>query len=372
MSTNYASLFAKKVDEKFSKESQAQLALNSDYKFTGVKTVNVYSIPVVPMNDYQRSGLSRYGVPKDLTTNVQTMTIRKDRGATYIIDKGDKIQKQMVLEAGRSLSRQISLVAIPEFDTYVFRVLAAAATARGGYATAPLNKGNAYEQFLKGMEYLGDRNVPDVGRVCFCTYGFYNLLKQDPAFVKYGNASQDMLKRGELGEVDGCKIVRVASSRLPAGAAFLITHKMAACGPKQLEDHFIHENPPGLSGWLVEYRVIYDCFVLNNKADAIYYHGSQPVLKYLIADTAATAVGKSTIQVLSEKEGGKRYYVSAAAASDLTTVTYGTAVTIGDWTELTGSEMEITPETGHTVVRVVEVDGENKPIAVGDAMLNIG
>lgn len=369
---NYASKYASKVDERFHKESQAMLALNSDYKFTGVKTVNVYSIPVVGMNNYQRSGTGRYGTPKDLSTNVQELTIMMDRSFTFIIDKGDKLQAQMVLEAGKALNRQLREVVIPEFDSYVFKTLAAAATKRGGYSTVAITKTNAYEQFLKGMEYLGNRNVPDVGRVCYCTYGFYNLIKQDSAFVKYGDASQEMLKRGELGEVDGCKIVRVASSRLPAGAAFLITHKMAACGPKQLNEYKIHDNPPGISGWLVEGRQIYDCFVLNNKADAIYYHGSQPVLKYLIADTAATNVGKTTIQVLSEKEGSKRYYVTAAEASALTAVTYGTAITASAWTELTASEVEITPASGHTVVRVVEVDGENKPIAVGDALLNIG
>jgi len=364
---NYASKYASKVDERFHKESQAMLALNSDYKFTGVKTVNVYSIPVVGMNNYQRSGSNRYGTPKDLSTNVQELTIKMDRSFTFIIDKGDKIQSQMVLEAGKALNRQMREVVIPEFDTYVFKTLAAAATKKGGYNTAELTVENAYGEFLRGMEYLGNRNVPDVGRVCFCSYGFYNLIKQNPSFVKYGDASQEMLRRGELGEVDGCKLVRVASSRLPAGAAFIITHKMAACGPKQLNEYKIHDNPPGVSGWLVEGRQIYDCFVLNEKADAIYYHGSQPVLKYLIAGTAATEAGKSTIQVLSEKEGSARYYVTAAEASTLTTVTYGAAIDTDAWTELTANEVEITPTAGHAVVRVVEVDGEGKPIAVGDA-----
>lgn len=369
---NYASKYAQQVDERFHKESQAALALNNDYKFSGVKTVNVYSIPVVGMNDYQRSGTGRYGSPNDLSTNVQELTIKRDRAFTYIIDKGDKEQTQMVLEAGKSLSRQLREVVIPEYDTYAFKVLAAAASEKGGYDTTAITKANAYEMFLKGMEYLGDNNVPDAGRVCFCTYKFYNLLKQDSAFVKYGNASQEMLKRGELGEVDGCKIVRVASSRLPAGAAFLITHKCAACGPKQLNEHKIHDDPPGISGWLVEGRMLYDIFVLNEKAKAIYYHGSQPVLKNLIVGTAATATGKSTVQVLSEKEGSKRYYVTAATASALTAVTYGTAITTDSWKELTANEMEITPTSGHTIVRVVEVDSANKPIAVGDAVLNIG
>ena len=88
---NLASKYAAKIDERFARASQAMLALNNDYKFTGVKTVNVYSIPVVAMNDYNRSGANRYGEPNDLTRNVQTMTVERDRSYTFIIDKGDKI-----------------------------------------------------------------------------------------------------------------------------------------------------------------------------------------------------------------------------------------------------------------------------------------
>ena len=369
---NLASKYSKEVDERFHRESQAMLALSNDHQFTGVQTVKVYSIPIVPMGDYQRSGANRYGAADDLTRNVQELTVKRDRAFTFIIDKGDKLQSEMVSDAGKALRRQIREVCVPEFDTYVFKTLAAAATKHGSYSTAAVTKANAYEMFLNGMEYLGNHNVPDKGRVCFCSYKFANMLKQDPAFIKTGDKSQEMLEKGVIGEVDGCKIVKVPSSRLPAGAAFLITHSVAATAPKQLADYKIHDNPPGISGYLVEGRLIYDCFVLNEKADAIYYHGNQPVLKDMIVGTAATAAGKSTIIVSSEKEGDKRYYATAADADKLTGVAYGTAITVGAWTAMNGSSVEITPAGGHSVVRVVEVDAENKPIAVGDAVLNIG
>lgn len=94
---NYASVFSTKVDERFYKESQAAMALNNDYKFTGVKTVNVYSIPTVAMTDYTRTGTNRYGTPADLGTNIQALTITKDRAWTCIIDKGDKIKLSLAV-----------------------------------------------------------------------------------------------------------------------------------------------------------------------------------------------------------------------------------------------------------------------------------
>ena len=366
---NLATKYSSNVDERFYRESQAMLALNNDYKFQGDKVVKVYSIPIVAMNDYTRSGSSRYGTPNDLNRNVQTMTVSRDRAFTFIIDKGDKLQSEMVSDAGKALSRQLREVGVPEFDSYVFKTLADAAIANGNYAGTALTASNAYESFLKGMETLGDNNVPDKGRVAFCTYRFANLLKQDPSFMKYGDKSQELLEKGVIG---GCKIVKVPASHLPAGAAFIITHSIAATAPKQLEEYKIHDNPPGISGWLIEGRFIYDCFVLNEKSNAIYYHGGQSIMKTLNVVTAPSDSGKTTIVVNAAKEGEKRYYMTAAAPSGLTALTYGTAITAADWTALTAASTEIAPTAGHTVVRVVEADAAGKPIAFGDAILNIG
>lgn len=236
---NLASKYSANVDERFYKESQAMLALNNDYEFTGVQTVKVYSIPVATMTDYAKNGNARYGSPSDLTRNVQTLTVSKDRAFTFIIDKGDKIMSQMVSDAGKALSRQLREVVVPEYDKYIYTKLAAAATAAGNFSTEALDKNNAYSAFLNAMEVLGNANIPDQGRVCFCSYRYANLLKQDPAFMKYGDKSQDMLVKGVIGEVDGCKIVKVPATRLPNGCAFILTHPIAATGPKILEDYKI-------------------------------------------------------------------------------------------------------------------------------------
>lgn len=332
------------------------------------------------MNDYVRSGSNRYGTPEDLARNVQEMKIRKDRGFTFIIDKGDNIQSLNVSDAGEALARQLREAVVPEFDTYCFGELAAAAKAAGGYATTAITKANAYEQFLAGQEYLGDHNVPMNGRVAFCSYRFANLMMQDPAFVKYSDKSQEMVTKGVLGEIDGVKIVKVASGKLPAGAAFILTHAEAAVGPEQLNEYKIHDNPPGVSGWLVEGRVIYDCFVLNEKRHAVYYHGGQSVFKVMDAMSAATNVGKTTLIVNGQLDatGNKWYYMTAAAASGLTAITYGTAITVANWTEMKDASnnpinhVEITPTSGHTVARIVEVDSASKPVAFADVILNIG
>ena len=44
----------------------------------------------------------------------------------------------------------------------------------------------------------------------------------------------------------------------------------------KLEDYRVHQDPPGVSGSLVEGRVCYDAFVLDNKKLGIYYQAITP------------------------------------------------------------------------------------------------
>ena len=217
---------------------------------------------------------NRYGDPKNLVNGVQELQLDRDRAFAFVIDRADKDQTQMTMDAGRALARELREVVIPEYDRYALWKLAKAAADNGQTATTEPTKTNAYGLFLDAQEALGNANVPDNGRVCFCSYKYANLLKQDSSFMIHSQRSKEMVDRGVIGEVDGVRIVKVPATRLPAGAAFLLTHPVAACGPKQLNEHKIHDNPPGISGWLVEGRILYDCFVFAEKSSGIWYQGT--------------------------------------------------------------------------------------------------
>ena len=75
-----------------------------------------------------------------------------------------------------------------------------------------------------------------------------------------------------MGTIDGIPIIAVPKSYLPESVNFIILNKSATTAPVKLSEYKIHDNPPGINGWLVEGRVYYDAFVLNNKKNAIYVH----------------------------------------------------------------------------------------------------
>ena len=76
---------------------------------------------------------------------------------------------------------------------------------------------------------------------------------------------------GGIDNLDGMTVLKVPANRLPADFGFMIAHPCATVAPSKLESYKTHQDPPGISGTLVEGRVAYDAFVLENKAKAIYY-----------------------------------------------------------------------------------------------------
>lgn len=273
MVVNYAAKFDTKVDERFTKEALSTGIINQDFDFTGVDTVKVYSVPTTGMNDYQLSGQNRYGAAEELGNTVQTMVLKRDRSFTFTIDKRSQQDTNGVMEAGKALARQLSEVVIPEIDTYRFATVVAGA-APEHIKTEAITKENAYEAILDGQVALTDALVPVAGRVLHVSPTFYKLIKLDPTFVKNSDLGQDITINGQVGMIDGLPVVLTPSSRLPKGVEFLIAHPAATTSPVKLEDYKVHDNPPGINGQLVEGRIRYDAFVLDNKKKAIYVHKS--------------------------------------------------------------------------------------------------
>lgn len=271
MAIEFASKYAAQIDERFSKEAMSAGAVNQDYDFVGVKIVNVYSVPTAEMHDYERTGSNRYGTPEELENSVQELTMSQDRSFTFTIDRGNYNDTQMSNAAGAALQRQLRERVIPEIDKYRFAKICANA---GTTATGGITKTNAYDVFLDGTTALVDNNVPTAGAVAYVSSAFYKLIKLDPAFIKQGDLAQNIALKGQVGAIDGIPLIVLPQSYLPTGVEFFVTNKIATTAPVKLSEYKIHDNPPGINGWLVEGRVYHDAFVLENKKKAIYVHKS--------------------------------------------------------------------------------------------------
>ena len=288
---NLAEKYADKVAERFKLQSLATGFTNRDYNWTGVKTLWVYSIQTVALQNYARhgglfgsSGASRYGTLADLQDEAQELQVSQDKSFTFVIDKGDKMDSMNVRDAGKALRREIDEVIVPTEDRYVFHKLASAAYTNGnvnGTKQALATGDAAYAAFLEGQTALDNKYVPAGGRIAAVNASTLALLKQSNNFIKSSEIGQKMLINGQVGEVDGVKIVKVPDNYLPSNVAFVITHPSVTVKAEKLADYKIHQDPPFISGNLVEGRVYYDAFVLNAKKDGVYAYltsNSSPTL----------------------------------------------------------------------------------------------
>lgn len=274
MAIELATKYLPYVDEIFTKESKKSLLTNNDFNFDGAGTVKIYKVSTSEMNDYGRNGAnggnwSRYGAVASLDATTEAMQLKKDRSFTFAIDKLDSNETGGTLAGATALARQTRQVVIPEVDTYVYGVMTAGAGTKP--AALALTKANIYEQILTASKTLDDALVPEEGRVLVVTPETYRIMKLNAEIIMNTEVGADDRKKGVIGNLDGASVIKVPASRLPKGFGFMLAHPCATVAPTKLEDYKTHENPPGINGTLVEGRIVYDAFVLENKAEAIYY-----------------------------------------------------------------------------------------------------
>lgn len=279
MPIDLATKFQPYTDEQFSTESKKSLLTNQDFDWTGAHTVKVYKITTSAMNDYGRKGpaegnWSRYGAVAALDATTEEMTLKKDRSFTFAIDKLDTDETAQQLAAASALARQNREVVIPEVDTYTYGVMCAKAGHKPD--AKALTTSNLYPEILAASQALDDSETPETGRVLVVTPATYALMKKCKDIAMETDVGNELRLKGVIGILDGMTVQKIPANRLPAGFGFMVAHPCATVAPVKLEDYTIHANPPGISGSLVEGRICYDAFVLDNKVKAIYYQ-AQPV-----------------------------------------------------------------------------------------------
>lgn len=270
MAVNLSSKSCKQVIQGAAlKNSVLHGVLREDIDFVGVKTVEVHTLVTQAMNDYARSGANRYGTPQEVEDLVQELTLTKDRSFSATIDKGNAKDSAYQRTASKFLEAQMAERAIPEYDAYCLNKLATSA-GETNEDTSALTTKNIATRVMTGTEKLDDAEFPEEGRTLIVSAAAYKLLKLSEEYTSIQELGKKSIGKGHVGEFDGMPVRKVSKKRMPEGVNFIIVHQSAATAPKKLHDTKIHQDPPGLSGNLMEGRMYYDCFVLERRAAGVY------------------------------------------------------------------------------------------------------
>lgn len=256
------------------------------------------------------------------------LTNRRENNDT--IDKGNAKEQFNIKQAGTSLKRQMREVVTPYIDKYRMKKWAEGAGIVASIGTAP-TKSTIGGMIMDGTIALDDALAPSEGRTLYVTSATYKLLKLCDEFTNSDGLTTKAVGKGVVGEFDGMVVKKVPSSYMPYGAYFMIITKGVAISPMKLNDYKIHTDPPGISGDLVEGRIMFDAFVKGTKANGIYVAAPtanvSAAVTVSITSHAATITGSGTIKYTTD--GSDPRYSASAMVYDSgakPTTTKGTVV----------------------------------------------
>ena len=279
MAINLVTEYQKKIAERFTLGSLTDEAAGHDYDFTGVKTIEIFSIDTVATVDYNRSGTTRYGNVTELGDTKQSLTLAVDKGFTFSIDAGNASEQFNIKQANRCLKREWDEVCTPEIDAYRLKSWANGKGLTSGKTVlkntdASLTKSNIVDAIFNGSAAMSDKKVPRKNRYLFIPELTFVKFKLAEVVMAH-QMNKEAVQNGFKGTIDGMKVVTVPSSIWPTLTGggtinFMIKYKGATVDPMKLKNLRVQKNPMGIDGDVVEGRYIYDSFVKDAACDGIY------------------------------------------------------------------------------------------------------
>lgn len=268
-------------DERYKKELMEGFANSSetdglfdhslDMEFSGVKTVHVKSLKTEPLQDYDRSKNvgtgSRYGDTKEVGNEEQTFTMTQDKSLSLSVDKGNNMEVMDKHKVGAIMKAEREEHIVPELDTYRLKKWAKDAGMHVELAAAPTSD-NIIENIIKSRNKQRNKGVK--GNVSLLIpYEYLDTLMLAKQWINLDSLGGKTLPKGTVGQISGMNVIPVTDERMPAGAAFMMIYKGSVIAPMKIKDFKGHVDPPGLSGDLIEFRMIHDAFVLGRKANGV-------------------------------------------------------------------------------------------------------
>lgn len=273
---NVATLYEKKLEERFSIGSKTNSHAGKKYDFVGTKSIEVITADRMEMNDYTRTGTSRYGTIYELGDTKQTLTMTRDRSFTFSIDAANASDQFNIKQANARLKDHWDGVVTPEVDKYRLNAwasgngLSSGNTVLTNATPAALTKANILEAIFTASAAMSDELVPSNNRVLYIGELDYVKFKLADMVVGGAQLNEKAIARGYKGTIDGMAVVTVPSSYMPANTGFIIKHKDATVDPIKLKTLRVQRTPVGIDGDVVEGHIYYDSFVLDAKCKGVY------------------------------------------------------------------------------------------------------
>lgn len=312
MAINLKSKYADRLTKALDYASVISGKTSTEYKMDGSEEIQLLSLVTQSLNNYNRSATSnRYGTPAEMQDTVQRIKLDKDRSFSIPVDKGNFIEGNYLKTAGAVIEDEMNDVVAPEIEQDFFLKVAANAGGVVASATA-LSASNIMARILAVEAAFRNGRVPKADRFIAIKTTALQLIKQ--ALTNCDGITDKLLMQGIVGRIGTLLVLEVADSDLPSGVNFVAWQKRCAVFHKTIEDTKVHQDPPGISGILVEGRFRWGGGVVGKYAAGTFVDAlnTSRQANPSVSAAGAITVGSSSDYTLYTLDGSDPRYSATA------------------------------------------------------------
>lgn len=281
------------LDEVYKASAKSAILDATKVEIVQGNTVKVFKTSMDGLGDYSRNDGFIKG---DVTGTWETLTLSKDRGRTFQVDRMDN-EETIDMAFGTLAGEFIRTKVVPEVDAYAFAKLAGTSGIDSGTA-ADITVGTTDVPSLieEAERSMNENEVPQEGRILFISETAYAGMKNK--IDRTTMNGEGGIDRGVV-SFDGMRIIRVPQNRFytaitlydgkTAGQTaggyvgtattgykinFMIVHPSAVCKVVKhvLPRIFTPDVNQAADAWKFDYRLYHDIFAYENKVKGIYLH----------------------------------------------------------------------------------------------------
>ncbi len=298
-----------------------------EYKLDGSEGIYLTSLMTQQLNNYSTSGTSRYGTPAEMEDMQQYIAWDYDKSYAITVDNSNYRDGGFLKTAGAVIAAQNDEVVAPfieqNFYEKLFKNPGKSITGSDPSASTIMGRITAIEAAFKNA------GIPEANRYLVIGTTLFQLIRQ--SLTNCDTVTNKLLLKGVVGRIGTLNVIEVADNMLPEHVYMIAWQKKSAVKAFDIKESKAHDNPPGINGALIEYRVRGVSDVVGKRAGGVIvdvntsFKQGNPTI-----NSSTGAIGLNSAQKVKYTLDGTdpRYSKSAVEISSGTTPSFTAPVTI--------------------------------------------
>ena len=223
-----------------------------EYTLDGGEGVYLTSLVPQSLNNYNMGATAnRYGTPAEMQDTQQYIPWDYDKSYSATVDKANYQDGGYMKTAGAVIEEQNNEVIAPFIEQNFYAKLLQKAgksiTGSAPSASTIMGRITAIEAAMRNAR------IPKTDR--YLAIGTSNLQLIRQSLTNCDTVTDKMLIKGLVGKIGTLNVLEVADDDLPANVYMIAWWKKSVVLAFDIKEAKVHQDPPGINGALIEFRV---------------------------------------------------------------------------------------------------------------------